>query len=75
MFDRIRYLVMLTSNISDVYYHKYVKIKMDSDDDLLLEKTLNMHNVVRHAKFVFDKNYNFYYNQVFLEERQYKFTN
>ena len=28
---------MLKSNISDVYSHKYKKIKINSDDDLHLE--------------------------------------
>ena len=36
---------MLQSNISDIYSHKYVKIKFNSYDDLALEKTLNMCNV------------------------------
>ena len=38
IFDRIRYLVMLKSNISFVVSHKYAKIKNGSDDDLPLEK-------------------------------------
>ena len=37
IFGRIRYLIMLKSNISDVYFHKYPKIKINLDD-LLLEK-------------------------------------
>ena len=37
--DRIRYCFMLKSNISDVYSHKYMKIEINSDDDLRLEKT------------------------------------
>ena len=36
IFDRIRYLNLLKSNISDVYFHKYRKIKIDSNDDLPL---------------------------------------
>ena len=34
IFARLRYLIMLKNNISDVYYHKYAKIKFNSDDDL-----------------------------------------
>ena len=34
-FDRIRYL-MLKSNISDIYSHKYMKIKINSDNDIYL---------------------------------------
>ena len=29
---------MLKSNISDVYFHKYKKMKINSEDDLPLEK-------------------------------------
>ena len=32
VFGRIRYLIMLKSNISEVYSHKYTKIKTNSDD-------------------------------------------
>ena len=32
IFGRIRYLIMLKSNISDVYFHKYPKIKINLDD-------------------------------------------
>ena len=32
VFGRIRYLIMLKSNISEVYSHKYKKIKTNSDD-------------------------------------------
>ena len=39
IFEKIRYLVLLKNNVSDVYPHKYLKIKIDSDDGVLLEKT------------------------------------
>ena len=32
-FDRIRYLLVLKSNTSDVYSNKYTKIKINSDDN------------------------------------------
>ena len=38
-FDRIRYLIMLKGNISDLYSHRHTKIIINSGDDLLLEKT------------------------------------
>ena len=44
-FDRIRYLITLKNNISSICSHNR-KIKIDSDDDLSLEMTLNMQNVV-----------------------------
>ena len=37
---------MLKSNISDIYSHDYTKIKTDSGEDLPLEKTITMHNVL-----------------------------
>ena len=48
-------LVMLQSNISDVYSLKYTKIKINSDDDLSLENRLNMQNVLILIKSVFIK--------------------
>ena len=45
-FDRIRYLIRLKSSISDIYPYKYMKIKIDSDDDIPLEKMFNIHNLV-----------------------------
>ena len=46
MFDKIRYLVKLKSNISDAYSNKYTKIKINSDHDLPLKKKLNMQNLI-----------------------------
>ena len=59
--DRIRYLVMLKSNVSDVYSHKHMKMKIDSDNNLTLEGTLKIQNVVTLTELVFNKNYNHYY--------------
>ena len=56
MFERISYPITLRSNIPDVYSHKYMKIKINSDVDLPLQKTLNMHKAVTLNKFVFNKN-------------------
>ena len=42
--------------------------KIDSDDDLPLEKTLTMHNDVMVIKSVFNKNRNQYYYKMFLEK-------
>ena len=51
-FDRIRYLITLKNNISSICSHNR-KIKIDSDDDLSLENTLNMQNVVILIKSAF----------------------
>ena len=63
----MRYLIMLKSNFWDVYYDKYTKIKIDSDDTLTLEKTLNIENLVTLTKSVFNKNQNHYYCETLLE--------
>ena len=59
--DRIRYLVMLKSNVSDVYSHKHMKMKINSDNNLTFEGTLKVQNVVTLTELVFNKNYNHYY--------------
>ena len=38
-FDRIRYLIMLKSNISDIYSQKYTEIKINSNDETLQKTT------------------------------------
>lgn len=68
MFEKIKYLISWKSNISAVYYHKYMKIKINSNDDLPLGKTLTMHNIVICIKFAFNNNYNYYYFQVVLQK-------
>ena len=45
-----------------------MKIKINSDDNLPLGKTLNMQNVVTPTKSVFNKNCNHYYYETFLEK-------
>ena len=54
MFDRKKYL-LLKRNISDVYFLKYTKIKINSDVELPLERNLNMPNVVILIKSVLKK--------------------
>ena len=52
---------MVKSNTSDIYYDKYTQIKIISDDDLHLEITLNMYNVVMLITSAFYKNHNHHY--------------
>ena len=68
IYDRIRYLIMLKSNISSVYSNKYAKIKINSDDDLSLEKALNMYNVVIPIKSVLNENHDHCCYQTFSEK-------
>lgn len=65
VFDKIRYNIMLKRNISDVFSHKYMEIKIISDIDLRLVITLNLViNVAKFVKSIFDENYNQYYYQI-----------
>ena len=48
-----------------------MKIKFNSDDDLPLNKTIEIRNVIIVARAVFNEN-NKYYPQVFLDECFYK---
>ena len=52
---------MLKSNISDVYFHKYPKIKINLDD-LLLEKKMKHANIAIFIKSVF--NYHNYHETI-----------
>ena len=49
-----------------------LQIKIGSDDDLPLEKTLTMHNDVILVDSVFHKNHNQYYYKTFLEKSLYQ---
>ena len=59
---------MLKRNISDVFSHKYMEIKIISDIDLRLVITLNLViNVAKFVKSIFDENYNQYYYQIVIQ--------
>ena len=61
--DRTRCYITLKSNISSICSYNR-KIKIDSDDDLYLEQTLNIQLLVILIKSVFEENYNNYYYRV-----------
>ena len=63
---------ILKTNISDIYRHKYIRIKINLDDDLALEKPLNIHNSVILIKSVFNKNYSHYFYQEVVEKKSYE---
>ena len=48
-------LGILKSSIICVFSYNYAKIKIDLDEDLPLEDTLNLHNVKILTKEVYDK--------------------
>ena len=54
-----------SNNNSDYYYEKYMKIKFNSDYNLLLRKTLNFHEITILVRFIFEEGSK-YYPQVFL---------
>ena len=56
---------------SDNYDEKYVKIKLNSDDELPLNKTIKVSTMKIVLRAVFHEN-NKYYLQVFLEECLYR---
>ena len=46
IYNRIRYPIGLKCGIIYIFSYNYAKIKIDSNDDLPLEKTLTLHNVI-----------------------------
>ena len=60
----------ITKN-SDDYDGKYMKIKFDSDEELPLNKTIEIRSIIIVVRAVFHEN-NKYYSQVFLDECLYK---
>ena len=54
--------------ITYVFSHNYAKFKIDSDDDLPLEKNLALHNVIILFKSVFNKNQNHHYYKILFKK-------
>ena len=67
IYNRIRYLIRVKSDITYVISHSYAKVKVDSYDSLPLEKTMTFRNVIILIKSVFEKDKNNYYYKIFLE--------
>ena len=62
----LKKMIPLKDGTSGVYPHNYAKIKIDpEDEDLSLEKTMNMYNVPMIITSDFDKNRNCYSYNVF----------
>ena len=53
IYARIRYLIGLKSGITYMFYHSFMKIKVYSVDDLPLEETFTLHNVIILVRSVF----------------------
>ena len=46
MFDSIRYLIYSKNNVLDITYDKYMKTKINLEDDLHLEETLELYKAL-----------------------------
>ena len=55
LWSKIRYLIRLTKNWDD-YDEKHMKIKFDSDDELPLNKTMEIPSMIIVARAIFLKN-------------------
>ena len=71
LWSKVRDLIRSLTKNSDDYDEKYIIIKFNSDDELPLNKMIEISSMIIVAKTVFHKN-NKYYPQVFLEECLYK---
>ena len=71
LWSKIRYLTRSVTNNLDDCDEKYMKIKFNFDDDLPLNKTLEIRNMVIVVRSIFHEG-NKYYSQVFLDECLYK---
>ena len=71
LWSKIRDLIRSITKTSDNYDEKYMKITFNSDDELPLNKTTEIHNATIFVTAVFHEN-NKYYPQVFLDECLYE---
>ena len=55
LWNKIKDLIKSATNNSDNCDKKYKKIKINSDDYLPLKKTLELHNMVKAVRSVFNK--------------------
>ena len=71
LWSKIRDLIRSIIKNSDNYDEKYIKIKFNSDDELLLNKLIEILSMIIVVRVVFHENTK-YYPQVFLDECLYK---
>ena len=71
MQNKIRDLIRSVTKKSDDYDEKFIKMKLDSDDKLRLNKTIEIPVMVIVVRAIFYEN-NKYYPQVFLDECLYE---
>ena len=71
LWSKIRYLIRSRTKNSEDYDENYMKIKFNSDDELPLNKTIEIPVMIIVVRASFHENKK-YYPQVFLEECLYK---
>ena len=67
LWNKIRDLITLITKNSDDYDENYIKLKFNLDDELPLNKTIEIPSMIIVVKAVFHENNN-YYQQIFLDE-------
>ena len=72
IYDNIRYLISGKSSITCSFSHNFVRIGIDLDNSLAVEKTLTLHNVIILIRSVVNKNKNNHYYNMFLEKGLYE---
>ena len=71
LWSKIRYLIRSRTKNSEDYDENYMKIKFNSDDELPLNKTIEIPIMIIVVRDSFHENKK-YYSQVFLDECLYK---
>ena len=71
--SKVKDLIRSTNRNSYDYDEKYMKIKLNLDDDLPFRKTIEFYDIIRVVRSVFGDG-NKYYVQVFLDKHLYKLT-
>ena len=71
LWSKIRDLIRSIFKNSDDYDEKYMKVKLNSDDELPLNETIEIPSMIIVVRSIFHEN-NKHYPQVFLDECLYK---
>ena len=66
LWSKIKDLIRLITKNSDDYDEKYIKVKFSWNDELPLNKTIEIHSMIVVLRVVFHEN-NKYYPQIFLD--------
>ena len=71
LWSKIRYLIRSLTKNADDYDKKYMRIKLNSDDELPLNKMIEITSMIIIARAVFHES-NKYYRQIFLDDCLYQ---